>query len=281
MVKKWDYAVSCADSAPASAPILLKGSICENLKKAAELGYQAIEVHTRPDEEFDYEAIRQAEQTYGVKAAMIITGRLNTEGMCSLIDDRPYVTDAAMKGMREYIDIACEMKADLVIGWLKGNVPAGGCREKYLNRLARNLEILAEYAKERNVKLNLEVINRYEVNIFTTADEIMEFLEKYKIDNLYVHLDTFHMGIDECDPVEAIRRCKGKIGYFHLADNSRRYPGSGQFNFTKILNALEEAGYEGYLSVECLPWPTETEAAKRAIAYMRQIESGEAMKITA
>lgn len=280
-MKRWDYAVSSADDAPASAPILLKGSICENLKKAAELGYRAIEVHTRPDEQFDYEAIRQTEAAYGVKAAMIITGRLNTEGMCSLIDDRPYVVDAAMKGMRDYVDIACEMKADLVIGWLKGNVPAGGNREKYLNRLARNLEILAEYAKGRNVKLNLEVINRYEVNIFTTADEIMEFLEKYQIDNLYVHLDAFHMGIDECDPVEAIRRCKGKIGYFHLADNSRRYPGSGQFDFTKILNALEEAGYEGYLSVECLPWPTEMEAAKRAIDYMRQIESGEEMKITA
>ena len=55
-MKRWDYAVSSADDAPASAPILLKGSICENLKKVAELGYRAIEVHTRPDEQFDYEA---------------------------------------------------------------------------------------------------------------------------------------------------------------------------------------------------------------------------------
>lgn len=280
-MKKWNYAVSSADDAPMTAPILLKGSICDNLEKAAELGYQAIEVHTRPDEEFDYEAIRKAEAKYGCKVGMIITGRLNTEGMCSLIDDRPYVVDAAMAGMKEYIHIAQRMKADLVIGWIKGNIPAGGSREKYISRLAKNLRILADYAKERKVKLNLEVINRYEVNIFTTADEIMTFLEKYKIDNLYVHLDTFHMGIDECDPVEAIRRCRGKIGYFHLADNSRRYPGTGQFDFAKILEALEEVGYDGYLSVECLPWPTELEAAKRAIRYMRQVEFEGERKISA
>ena len=100
-MKKWKYSVSSADDAPSSAPILLKGSICENLKTASELGYQAIEVHTRPDEEFDYEAIRKAEEQYGVKVAMIITGRLNTEGLCSLVDDRPYVTDAAIKCMKD------------------------------------------------------------------------------------------------------------------------------------------------------------------------------------
>jgi len=52
------------------------------------------------------------------------------------------------------------------------------------------------------------------VNIFTTADEIMEFIENYRIENLYVHLDTFYMGIDECDPVKAIHRCKGSPSFY-------------------------------------------------------------------
>ncbi len=271
-MKKWKYAVSSADDAPSSSPILLKGSICENLKTASELGYQAIEVHTRPDEDFDYEAIQKAEKEYGVKVAMIITGRLNTEGECSLIDDRPYVTDAAMKGMEAYVDIAGKMQADLVIGWVRGRVPAGADSKKYLRRLAGHLKKLAQYAKKKNVRLNLELLNRYESNILLTADEIMEFLEEYKIDNLYVHLDAFHMGIEEGDPVKAIERCSGRIGYFHLADNSRRYPGTGQFDFKKILEALEAADYDGYLSVECLPWPSELEAAKEALAYMKQVE---------
>ena len=202
---------------------------------------------------------------------MVITGRLNTEGMCSLVADEPYIVSATMDGMRQYIDMAQKLGAGIVIGWVKGNVPKGGKREKYLDRLAKNLRVLASYGAERNVKLNLEVINRYEVNIFTTARETMDFLEKYQLDNCYVHLDTFHMGIDECDPVEAIRLCRGKLGYFHLADNSRRYPGSGQFDFSCILNALEEIGYDGYLSVECLPWPTGEEAAQRALMFLKDL----------
>ena len=100
----------------------------------------------------------------------------------------------------------------------------------------------------------------------------MEFLEQHELNNCYAHLDAFHMGIDECDPTEAIRRCGKRLGYFHLADNSRRYPGSGCFDFASMLKALEEIGYDGYLSVECLPYPNGEEAAKRALAYMKQLE---------
>ncbi len=274
-MKNWNYALSSAAEAPLDSVILLKGSICENLKKAADLGYQGIEVHMRPDDEVDVEAVLEAEKTYGTKVAMIITGRLNTEAGCSLIDDRPYVEAAAVKGMMDYIDLAQKLHAGLVIGWVRGSIPAGGKREKYMNRLARNLKQITACASEKGVPVNVEVINRYETNIFTTAEETMRFIEQYQIENLYVHLDTFHMGIEECDAIEAIKRCKGKIGYFHLADNTRRRPGSGTFDFANILKALEEVAYDGYLSVECLPWPStdEMEAAKEALAYMKQVEA--------
>lgn len=270
-MRSWKFAVSSADEAPVTAPILLQGDIVANLMKAAQLGYDAIEVHTREDVELDYDTIQKAMDCIGVRVGMVITGRLNTEGACSLMADEPYIVAAAMDGMRRYIDMAQKLKADLVIGWVKGNIPKGGNCEKYLNRLAKNLRILAAYGAERGVKLNLEVINRYEVNVFTTAEETMSFLEKYQIDNCYVHLDTFHMGIDECDPIKAIRRCKGKLGYVHLADNSRRYPGSGQFDFKKILQALDEIEYDGYLSVECLPYPDGETAAIRAITHLKSI----------
>ena len=227
-MKNWKYAVSSADEAPSTAPILLQGSIQDNLEAAARLGYDAIEVHTREDVELDYDAIQGAMERTGARVSMVITGRLNTEGCCSLVADEPSIVSATMTGMRQYIDMAQRLKAGIVIGWIKGNVPKGGKREKYMNRLAKNLRALGEYGLERGVPLNLEVINRYETNIFTTAEETMGFIEQYDLKNCYAHLDIFHMGIDEYDPIEAIHRCRGRLGYFHLADNSRRYPGSGQ-----------------------------------------------------
>ncbi len=268
-MKNWKLAVSSADSAPSTAPILLHGTVTENLFQAAELGYQAIEVHTRETAVLDYDGIREAEEKSGAKVCMVITGRLNTEGQCSLIDDRPYVAQAAMEGMKQYIDMASRLHADIVVGWVRGKIPAGGNRDLYLDRLAGNLKVLSEYGKSKNVKLNIEVINRYEVNIFTTAKETVDFIEKYKLENCYVHLDTFHMGIDEWDIQEAIRACKGRLGYVHLADNARFYPGSGYIDFKKVLDTLEEVGYEGYLSVECLPYPDRITAAAKAAAYVK------------
>lgn len=267
----WKFALSTADDAPSTAPILLRGSIPENLEKAAALGYHAIEVHTREDAPLDLDAIRRAGSATGVAVSAVVTGRLNTEGQCSLMDDRPYVTRAAMEGMERYIQIASSLRADLVLGWVRGQVPRGQDPRPYYDRLARNLGCLAKTAKDQNVKINLEVINRYEINTFNTAEETAAFLENYQLENCYVHLDTFHMMIDECDPVQAVHRCAGKLGYFHVADNSRRYPGSGQIDFSRILSALKEIGYEGYLSVECFPEPTPEEAAGRAISYLRAL----------
>jgi len=270
-MRKWRLAVSSADRAPESAPILLQGTITENLLQAAKLGYDAIEVHTRETAQLDYDEIEKIVASSGVKVCMVITGRLNTEGKCSLIDDRPYVVNAAIEGMKQYIDMASKLNADIVIGWVRGNIPQGGNKEYYFNRLAQNLKILAEYGKQKNVKLNIEVINRYEINTFNTAKETVDFIEKYDIPNCYVHLDTFHMNIEEKDFKEAISICKSKLGYVHIADNTRWYPGSGQIDFKQIVNCLEKVGYTGYLSVECLPCPDKVSAAKNAIDYLNKI----------
>lgn len=271
-MKNWKYAVSGADMAPETAPLLMLGTPEENLIKAAGLGYDAVEIHTREDVEPDIEAIKNIMKTHNISVSAVVTGRLNTEGKCDLISDEPYITEACINGMYKYIDLASQLNADIILGWARGNIPAGGDRDKYMSRLAKNLKTIDRYAGTKNVRIMIEVINRYEINTFNTAEELMSFLETHNLPNCYAHLDAFHMGIDECNPYEAIERCGGRLGYFHLADNSRKYPGSGQFDFGKILKKLEQTGYDGYLSVECLPWPDHMEAARKALQYMKETE---------
>jgi sugar phosphate isomerase/epimerase len=272
-MKHFRYALSSAPYAPETAPILLKGDICSNLKKAKELGYDAIEIHLRENDPIDLLSIQHTMQQTGVRISMIMTGRLFTEGNCSLLDDSPCTMQAAIEGTRQYIDLAASLGADIVIGWLTGNIPqAALCRRKYFNRLAANLKLLSVYAQDKNVRINIEVINRYEVNAFTTAKSLMDFIQDYHLENIYIHLDSFHMNLDECSFREAILSVKNKLGYFHLADNTRFYPGSGMIDFKEILKLLRSVNYEGYLSVECFPKPTGEEAAKLAIQYMKSIE---------
>jgi sugar phosphate isomerase/epimerase len=273
-MKDLRFAVSAANEAPPSAPILLVGDICSNLRTAASLGYSAIEIHTRETANLDYYMISKTTEECGTKVAMVITGRLLTEGEVNLIDDSPCVTESAIKGMKKYVEMASTLGADIVIGWVKGNVPAGGNREKYIKRLGDNLRIIANYGSEMNVRVCIEVINHYEVNVFTTCRELFDFLVAFQLSNCYIHLDTFHMNIEESDPVEAIHLAGKRLGYIHLADNTRRYPGSGQLNFSKILNALAEIDYNGYISIECLPYPSGIEAADRAIKHVKALLKG-------
>ncbi|MDR1901831.1 MAG: sugar phosphate isomerase/epimerase [Treponema sp.] len=273
-MKKRSYALSSAETAPVTAPILLCGGICANIKAAAELGYQGLEVHMREDTPLNYEEVSQTAAEHGIKIAAIVTGRLNTQGQVNLVDDRPYITEAAMKGLREYIRMAAALNTDLIIGWIKGLIPAGAAPGAYHARLARNLSVICREAAEQGVRIFTEVINRYEVNIFTTAKETVDFLEQWEIPNCFVHLDTFHMNIDETDPLEAIRICGKRLGYFHAADNTRLYPGSGTLNFKSYFSVLDEIGYEGFISVECLPVPDGRTAARKALDHLRQCEKG-------
>lgn len=267
------YAISSAAYAPESAPILLKGDVCDNLRTAKQLGYDAIEIHMRETDPIDIPAIIETMKETQVRIAMVMTGRLNSEGGCSLLDDRPYAMEAAVKGGKQYIDLASALGADLVVGWLIGNIPAGSLyQERYLNRLANNLQVLSEYGTHKHVRVNVEIINHYEVNVFTTIRSLIEFKKKYQIPNLYAHLDTFHMNIDEDNFENAIRTAGADIGYVHLADNQRRYPGSGMIDFKNILKLLKEVHYEGYLSVECIPVPSGAEAARQALLYMKTID---------
>ena len=134
----WKFAIATADDAPNSAPILLCGRVQENLKKAMQLGYDAIEIHTREDAIADIDDIKKTMLETGVCVSAIVTGRLNTEGRCSLIADEPYIVSATICGMKKYVE-------ELVCA----SVPAIGASDMYIGtkRKARIIALPYDYAE--------------------------------------------------------------------------------------------------------------------------------------
>jgi len=270
-MRRFHYSVTGAEKSPSTAPLLLTGDLCDIIADAAELGYEGVEIHTREDAPIDFARIHDKLDETGVRFASIVTGRLNTQGGCCLSDERPYIVKAAIEGMQKYIRIAENLKTDLIIGWLRGSVPAGASPARFMARLADSLKTVSEDAAESGVKIHIEVINRYETNVFNTAVEMVGFIEEHGLANCYAHMDTFHMNIEEADPFAALRAAGSRLGYVHLADNTRRYPGTGAIDFPKILGVLDEIGYDGWVSVECLPQPDGRTAAKESIRYLKAI----------
>jgi D-psicose/D-tagatose/L-ribulose 3-epimerase len=110
---------------------------------------------------------------------------------------------------------------------------------------------LAEKANQNNVTLSLEVVNRYETNIMNTAEEAMNYINDLGDTNVKVHLDTYHMNIEENNYSEPIKKIgKDKLGMFHFGENHRGYLGSGHINFEETFKSLKEINYSGIITFE-------------------------------
>ena len=70
------------------------------------------------------------------------------------------------------------------------------------------------------------------------------------MDNIYLHLDTFHMNIEEPDPAMAIRHAGDRLGYFHVGESHRGYLGTGTIDFPAIFEALVDIGYRDTITFE-------------------------------
>ncbi|MER8545113.1 sugar phosphate isomerase/epimerase [Mesorhizobium sp. M0684] len=118
------------------------------------------------------------------------------------------------------------------------------------DRSAGTLAKVADTAKSAGVTLNLEIVNRFESNLLNTAAQGMAFIADSGSDNIFLHLDSFHMNIEEADVGLAIRNAVGKIGYVHIGESHRGFLGTGNIDFAAIFDALTAIGYSDDLSFE-------------------------------
>ena len=68
-----------------------------------------------------------------------------------------------------------------------------------VKRSAEVLRRVAEIAARSNITLGLEVVNRYESNVLNTASQAVEMCKRIGAANVKVHLDVYHMNIEESD----------------------------------------------------------------------------------
>ena len=112
------------------------------------------------------------------------------------------------------------------------------------------LQRLAKRAADAGITLGLEVVNRYETNLFNTAAEALAFVREVDAPNLGVHLDTYHMNIEEDDFEEPVRLCGDKLVYVHIGESHRGYLGSGNVDFGELFRTLIDVRYAGPIAFE-------------------------------
>jgi sugar phosphate isomerase/epimerase len=234
----------------------------------AELGYDGIEILPYDPDEVDLSLCRALPG--GMAVSAVASGGISFHHGVTFLDPAEEKRAASLRLMKRYVRLAYDIGAPLVlIGSAIGKIDASIDREKATSRLADSLRTCAEYAADMNVSLALEPINRYERNFLNTVDDGLETIKLIGAENVHLLLDTFHMNIEEPSIGDSIRRAGKEAAHVHVADSNRWPPGFGHLNFESIIAALKEIGYQGFLSLECLPKPDLATALEKGLRHIR------------
>lgn len=151
------------------------------------------------------------------------------------------------------VDFATEVGAPLLAchGQV-GRVRAVGSYAEEWNLMVAAVREIASRAAQRNLRVAIELLNRYEAHLLNSADEGLRFVGEVGAANLGLLLDTYHMNIEEAHLPRAIENANGNLFLFHTADSNRQAVGRGHTDFRAIASALRAISYRGDVIFECV-----------------------------
>lgn len=136
--------------------------------------------------------------------------------------------------------------------------------------VVEHLKILCDYAATRKRQICLEPLNRFETDFINTCDQALKMVKEVGSPALKLHLDTFHMNIEEKDQAAAIRKAGKRLGHFHACGSDRGTPGNDHIDWKPIARALKDINYKGDVVIES--FTTDVKVIARAAAIWRRIE---------
>ncbi|MEU4690600.1 sugar phosphate isomerase/epimerase family protein [Actinoplanes sp. NPDC023714] len=216
--------------------------------KTKAAGYDLLEFSLHDSINLDVARTRAELEAAGLRAACSRGLAMDAD----ISSDDPAVVERGEKLLHESLRVAAGLGASHLTGALYS---AFGSYARPLSAAGRAnvvavLRRLAKEARGTGVTLGLEVCNRYETNVVNTARDALRLADDIGEDNVVVHLDTYHMNIEENDMVRPVLDLGERLGYVHIGENHRGYLGSGHLDFTSFFHALGQIGYTGPITFE-------------------------------
>lgn len=215
------------------------------IKKTAEYGFDMLEISLPTSLDFDAKATQKQLNQYGVL------------GRCSLNLPAnahiPFYPEQAVNIIKLALDKVAEMNGDFLGGVLHsaiGTFTGKPCTKDEKLIIQQVFTEVAAYAKERNINLGIEPINRYENYVFTAAEEVLKMIENIGTTNIGLHLDTFHMNIEERNFYDPIISAGNNLNHLHITESDRGMTGEGNVHWDDLFKALAEINYQGPLVLE-------------------------------
>jgi D-psicose/D-tagatose/L-ribulose 3-epimerase len=238
--------------------------------KVKALGFDILEVACETPDLIDVREVGKAIRDNGLEA--IVCGAWGPDRDIANADPKP------VKSSKDYIhwliDAAAELGSPTVCGPMysgvgKAHLDDELARRAEWQRSVKGIREMALVAADKDVRLALEPLNRFETDMINIVDQGLDFIDDVGKSNVGLHLDTFHMHLEEQSSGAAVRKAADRIFHFHACENDRGVPGAGQVHWKEVAAALKEVHYAGPVVIES--FTSQVKEIARAVCIWREI----------
>lgn len=226
-------------------------SIETTIKRIAGLGYDKLEIQGSP-EAYDTKIVNKLLKDHGLTCWGSVTLMLEDR---NLLAKEKAQRAKSVQYIKDVVTMVKELDGQMVsvVPGTVGKIIPDGRPDEEWEWAIEGMKQVYEYAESVGILIGIEPINRFETYFINRGDQALALAEAVG-PKCGVCLDTFHMNIEEDNTYDTIRRAKGRLVGFHVADSNRMAPGMGTINWPKIIETLREIDYDQVLSVEfCSP----------------------------
>lgn len=218
------------------------------IRQARQAGFDGAEFPLLDPQTMDFRILKTKLDDEGMRA----TCSTGLNAYTDLTHPDSAIRKAGLAHLRRCLQGASILGSPVLVGvtyagW--GVFPEEDLLARRLNCI-RGLREAGKLAGDLGITLCLEVLNRFEGYLIPTVQKGLELLAEVNDPNIKLHLDTFHLNIEEADIQGAICSAGAKVGHFHCSENHRGLPGSGHIPWLAVKAALDEISYSGWIVIE-------------------------------
>lgn len=219
-----------------------------SVEKTKQAGFDLIEFPLMDPFAFDVDAAKSALAEH----ELAVSASLGLSEATDITSADPAVVKAGEELLLRAVDVVAELGGENFCGVIYSAM------KKYMEPVTaeglessrRTIARVADHAAERGIAVSLEVVNRYETNVLNTARQALGYLAEVDRPNLGIHLDTYHMNIEESDMFAPVLDAAPALRYVHIGESHRGYLGTGTVDFDTFFKALGRIDYDGPIVFE-------------------------------
>ncbi|MVM40951.1 TIM barrel protein [Spirosoma sp. HMF3257] len=163
------------------------------------------------------------------------------------------IREQAVDFLKGVIDRAHAMNASVLCGPFHSAFATFTRREPQPDEYAHSAEVLhtvGDYAKQANIILAPEALNRFECYLCNTMEQLLQLVRMADHPNVRAMFDTHHANMEEKQFPKAIQTIAPVLAHVHISENDRGTPGDGHIPWDDTFRTLAEIKYKGWMTIE-------------------------------